>query len=90
MIRLKCGERSVEGETVDISLNGALVRASHTFPVGSPVEVSLHLSGGTSPIVGLGTVIRVMENNQMGLQLDTLPAAESGRLQEYLLPLTSG
>jgi DNA-binding response OmpR family regulator len=90
MIRLKCGERSLEGETVDISLNGALVRASHTFPVGSPVEVSLYLTGGTRPIVGLGTIIRVVEANQMGLQLEPLPAAESGRLQEYLLPLTSG
>jgi hypothetical protein len=28
--------------------------------------------------------------NQMGIQLEPLPAAESGRLLEYLLPLTAG
>src|SRR5579863_7251116 len=53
-IRVKCGDRSVEGETIDISLNGALVRASHTFPVGSGVEVSLYLLAGSPPVTGLG------------------------------------
>src|SRR5579863_10661278 len=53
-VRLKCGEKSVEGETIDLSLNGALVRASHTFPVGSGVEVSLYLLAGSPPVTGLG------------------------------------
>lgn len=86
-IRLKCGEKSVEGETVDLSLNGALVRASHTFPIGSPVEVRLYLQAGRPPVAGLGSIMRVVDSNQMGIQLERLPAAESGRLQEYLLPL---
>jgi two-component system chemotaxis response regulator CheY len=89
-VRVKCGDRSVEGETIDISLNGALVRASHTFPVGSPVQVSLNLLARRPPVAGLGSIMRVTEGNQMGIQLDSLPAAESGRLQESLLPLTSG
>jgi hypothetical protein len=38
----------------------------------------------------LGSIMRVVEGNQMGIQLDRMPAAESGRLQEYLLPFTAG
>ncbi len=89
-VRVKCGDRSVEGETIDISLNGTLVQASQTFPVGSPVEVSLYLLAGRPPVAGLGSIMRVVEGSQMGIQLERLPAAESGRLQEYLLPLTAG
>jgi DNA-binding response OmpR family regulator len=89
-VRVKCGDRSVEGETIDISLNGTLIRASHTFPVGSPVEVSLYLHSGKPPVAGLGSIRRVVEGNQMGIQLERLPAAEIGRLQEYLLLLTAG
>jgi DNA-binding response OmpR family regulator len=88
-VRVKYGDKSVEGETIDISLNGTLVRASHIFPVGSPVEVSMYLLAGKPPVAGVGSVMRVVEGNQMGIQLDQLPPAESGRLQEYLLPLTA-
>jgi DNA-binding response OmpR family regulator len=89
-VRVKCADKSVEGETIDISLNGTLIRASHTFPVGSPVEVSLYLHSGKPPVAGLGSIRRVVEGNQMGIQLERLPAAEIGRLQEYLLLLTAG
>jgi CheY-like chemotaxis protein len=89
-VRVRCGDQIVEGETIDLSLNGALVRASHIFPVGSPVELSMFLLAGTPPIAGLGSIMRVVDGNQMGIQLEHLPAVESGRLQEYLLPLTSG
>jgi DNA-binding response OmpR family regulator len=87
-VQVKCGDKSVEGETVDISLNGALVRAPRIFPAGSAVEVSLYLLAGRPPVVGLGSIMRVIEDNQMGIQLETLPPDESGRLQDYLLPLT--
>ncbi len=89
-VRVKCGDKSVDGETIDLSLNGALVRASHAFPVGSPVEVSLYLLAGKPPVAGLGSIMRVVEGNQMGIQLEQLPSAESGRLQEYLLPHIAG
>jgi two-component system chemotaxis response regulator CheY len=89
-VQVKCGDKIVEGETVDISYNGALVRASNTFPVGSLVEVSLFLLAGKPPIAGLGSIMRVEEGNQMGIQLERMPAAANGRLQAYLLPLTSG
>jgi two-component system chemotaxis response regulator CheY len=86
-IHVKCGDRSVEGETIDVSLNGAFIRASIIFPVGSHVEVSLFLVAGTPPIAGLGAIMRVADGNTMGIQLERLPQAESARLQEYLLPL---
>jgi CheY-like chemotaxis protein len=88
-VQVRCGNRSEEGETIDLSLNGALVRVSHTFPVGSPVEVSMYLHAGMPPVIGLGSVMRVVDGGQMGIQLDRMPQAESGRLQEFLLPFTS-
>jgi len=88
-VRVRCGERSTDGETIDLSLSGALVRVSETFPVGSPIEIKLYLLEGNPPVAGLGSVMRVMNNNQMGIQIDRLPFAESGRLQDYLLPLAA-
>jgi DNA-binding response OmpR family regulator len=87
-VHVRCGDRTVDGETIDMSLNGTLVRASNTFPVGSPVEVKLYLLSGKPPVAGLGSITRVVEGNQMGIQLDQWPISESGRLQDYLLPLT--
>ena len=78
--------RVAEGETIDVSLNGALVTTPHAIPVGSLVEISLYLFAGGKPVVGLGTIVRVSSNNQMGILLDRLPPAESGRLQDFLLP----
>jgi DNA-binding response OmpR family regulator len=89
-VQVKFGDISVEGETINLSLNGMLVRASHTFPVGSPVKVSLYLLAGKPPVAGLGSITRVVAANLMGIQLEHLSAAESGRLQEYLLPLSAG
>jgi DNA-binding response OmpR family regulator len=85
-VRLKSAKAELVGETIDISLNGALVRSPHTLPLGSLIEVSLYLLDGTEPVVGLGTVMRILSGNQMGILLDRFPAAAIGRLQEYLLP----
>ncbi|HEY2646370.1 MAG TPA: response regulator [Candidatus Acidoferrales bacterium] len=88
-VRIKCGDKSMEGETIDLSMNGALVRASDTFSIGSHVEVSLFLLDGQPPIASLGSVVRLLKDNQMGILIDRMRGAESGRLQEYLLPFTS-
>ena len=50
-------------------------------------NVAMQLSPRARPIVGVGSVARVMGGNQMGIQLDQLSAGESERLQEFLLPL---
>jgi DNA-binding response OmpR family regulator len=86
-VRLSSDSGEIEGETIDVSLNGLLVRASRQIPAGSTVRVSLHLSPDTKPIVGSGFVMRTLADNRMGIQLNQLTMAESGRLQEFLLPL---
>jgi len=86
-VRLLFGTEELEGETVDVSLSGMLVKASRLLAMGSPVQIALELSPRTKPMVGSGSVVRVMGGNQMGIQMDTLAVAESERLQEFLLPL---
>jgi CheY-like chemotaxis protein len=86
-VRVKHGDKTAEGETIDLSLNGTLVKVSATFPLGSTVDVSFFILPGMVPVVGRGSVMRVMDGNQMGIELERLPVEDSGRLQDYLLPL---
>ena len=85
-VRIKSANAELVGETIDISLNGALVRSAQTLPLGSLIEVSLYLLDGMKPVVGLGYVVRILSSTQMGLLLDRFPVSEIGRLQEYLIP----
>jgi DNA-binding response OmpR family regulator len=87
LVRLTSDKMEVQGETVDISLNGMLVEAARCVPSGSMVEVNLQLSPGNKPIVGPGMVKRTMGENQMGIEFSPLNKTESSRLQEFLLPL---
>ena len=72
---------------MNLSMRGVLVKAHRTFAVGSTVNVWLTLPKQTRPITGMGSVVQVAGQNQMGIQLDRLTVGESERLQEYLLPL---
>jgi DNA-binding response OmpR family regulator len=85
-VRIKSAHAEVLGETVDISLNGAMVKVPQTLPVGSLVEVSLYLLAGAQPIVGRGSIVRIIDANHMGVLMDHLSPTEIGRLQDYLLP----
>lgn len=86
-VRLGFEKSDVEGETINVSLNGLLVKAQIDVPARSPVNVCLYLGPEIKPVVGAGLVTRVLAANRIGIQLDPLPATESGRLQEFLLPL---
>ncbi len=86
-VKLKFGAEELVGETVDVSLSGMLIKASRVLATGSPVHISLDLSPRMKPIVGLGSVVRIVSGDQMGIRLDRLTIAESERLQEFLLPL---
>jgi DNA-binding response OmpR family regulator len=86
-VKLNSVEDVVEGETIDVSLCGLLVRAGRTLARGTPVRVSMELARRMKPVVAAGSVVRVLDGNRMGIQLDQLPVAESERLQEFLLPL---
>ncbi len=81
---VRCGADEVDASTVDLSLNGALLRARRIFPRGSAIKVSLFL-GQNSPVIRDGSVMRTVGENQMGIQLDGLPIEESSRLQDFLL-----
>jgi DNA-binding response OmpR family regulator len=80
-------KRECECETIDMSLNGMLVAGPGDVLTGSVVRVNLYLTPGMKPIVGTGIVVRVLGGNQMGIQLSQFTTAESGRLQDFLLPL---
>lgn len=86
-VRLKFGFEEILCETVDVSLNGILVRAPRMIPQGTLVYVSVDLSQQMKPLVGAGSVVRILAGNQMGIHLDQLPVEESERLQEFLLPM---
>jgi CheY-like chemotaxis protein len=85
-VRLGFDNKEFDGETLDISLNGMLVKARTSLPVGSPVRVSLYAFPHGKPIVGSGSVVRTVAENQMGIYFNQWTAAESERLQDLLLP----
>ena len=85
-VQLRFGEQVIEGETVDVSMEGVLVKAQRLVPVGSSVDIKLHLSKTMGPIIGVGSVVRVGGANQMGIHLGRLSLPESQKLQDFLLP----
>ena len=86
-VQIRAEGATVEGETVDVSLGGALVKAPRLLPVPSSVHVSLFLQPDAKPVAGHGSVMRTVGLDRMGIQFDRLSVAESARLQEFLLPL---
>jgi DNA-binding response OmpR family regulator len=84
-VRLKFGQEELEGETIDVSMSGLLVRAPRIAPLGSSLRMSLQLSQRMRPIVAAGSVVRILGGNQMGIQLDQLTLSDSEKLQEFLL-----
>ena len=76
-------------ETVDVGLDGILVKAPRTIPAGTSVQVSMELTQKLKPVVGADSVVRILGGNHMGIHLDRLPVKESARLQEFLLPMIS-
>jgi two-component system chemotaxis response regulator CheY len=88
-VQLRIGRQEILCETVDVSMEGILVKSAKTLPVGSSVNISLHLSKEAKPVVGAGCVVRLIGRNHMGIHLGSLALSESQRLQEFLLPLIS-
>jgi CheY-like chemotaxis protein len=79
----------LEGETIDVSCDGLLVRAARTFAQGCRVKVRLLLSSGTQPITANGTVVRLV-GPLMGIRLDKIGSDGTKRLEEFLLPFVLG
>lgn len=72
-----------------MSLSGILVKSPRTFPPGSPLRLRLRLSEGAEPITRIGSVVRVVGTNQMGIDMLRLKATEEDPLQDFLLPFIS-
>jgi CheY-like chemotaxis protein len=89
-VQIKFLGQEIEGETVNVSLEGMLIRTPRMLPIGSSVDVSLRLNQAAKPVVGAGSVVRLVGHEQMGIHLGRLTLEESQRLQEYLLPLVPG
>jgi len=79
--------QEIEGETINVSLEGMLIRTPKAIPVGTSVEVRLHAGAAGKPIVGAGSVVRMHGRDEIGIHMGRLTLEESQRLQEVLLPL---
>lgn len=86
-VRLRFELEELLCETVDVSLDGILVKAPRTMPAGTSVQISMELTQKMRPVVGAGSVVRVLGGNQMGIHLNRLPVEESARMQAFLLPM---
>jgi hypothetical protein len=86
-VNIRFRGQEIEGETINVSMEGMLIRTPRMVPLGSSVEVCLQLSKMEKPIVGVGSVVRMHGREEMGIHLGRLTLEESQRLQEHLLPL---
>ncbi len=84
-VDLASSHLQLEGETIDISLGGMLVRVPRAFPLGALVEISMHIPDVVKPVVGLGSITRASRKNEIGVTIDRLTVEESRRLQDFLL-----
>lgn len=75
------------GRTLDMSLNGAMVCAERTFPVGSMIQLDLELTNRKITLSGTAKVMRLVGINCMGLQFENVPLDHARKMQEFLLPL---
>jgi CheY-like chemotaxis protein len=84
-VRLRYGLEELEGETVDISMSGLLLRAPRIAPIGASLRLSVQLSHRSKPLITSGSVVRIQGLDRMGIKLDQLTQPDSERLQEFLL-----
>jgi CheY-like chemotaxis protein len=86
-VAIESGKDRFDAQTVDISLNGMLVRSNRALPVGSVVNVAVTPETGAEPIRSVARVVRIAGNDFMALKLESLGKNESTRLGEFLVPL---
>lgn len=80
-------DEEIAGETVNASMEGLLIKITKAVPVGSSVDMRLHLSKDLPPLVASGSVVRVSDKGELGIQLGKMNLRESQRLEDFLLPL---
>jgi two-component system chemotaxis response regulator CheY len=86
-VELQLNQNIVAGTTIDLSLNGVLVRAPRTFPEGAALKMRMDLAPGKSALLLSGRVVRVPTPDSMGIYFEGIGLAESKQLQDFLVPL---
>ena len=86
-VQIIFGGQDIYGETVNLSLEGMLVRVPKVLPVGSSVEVHFQIGRMTKSVAATGSVVRLQGREQMGIHLARLTVEDSQQLQDCLLPL---
>jgi PilZ domain len=86
-VTMELDDKRTEGMTLDLSVNGMMVKASHVFPVDTRLQINLKLDRSESEIRGAARVVRLVGEDCMGLFLETVSATERAKLQDFLLPL---
>jgi two-component system, chemotaxis family, chemotaxis protein CheY len=85
-IQLYFRGQEFSGETINASLEGLLIKAASALPIGSSIDMHLHLAKNAPPISASGSIVRLGTNGEMGIHLARMKAHESQRLEEFLLP----
>ena len=86
-IQISFAGQAIEGETLNVSLEGMLVRVPRLLPIGSSVEVQFQAGKMSKPIAAFRSVVRLHGREEMGIHLARLTVEDSQRLQDCLLPL---
>ena len=86
-IQISFAGQAIEGETLNVSLEGMLVRVPRLLPIGSSVEVQFQAGKMSKPIAAFRSVVRLHGREEMGIHLVRLTVEDSQRLQDCLLPL---
>jgi PilZ domain len=86
-VELWTGGQELQGETINASMEGVLLKTSGSIPLGSSVDLRLHLDKALPPLAASGSVVRVSGDGEIGVHLARLNVRESQRLEEFLLPL---
>jgi two-component system chemotaxis response regulator CheY len=86
-VSMQMGQERSVGSTLDLSLNGTMVCADKTFPVGSMIQIDVELTPGKAPLSGTARVVRVLGLDCMGLHFENVPLDHTRKMQEFLLPL---
>jgi CheY-like chemotaxis protein len=85
-VAIESGGAQFTGKTLDMSIGGMFVQASGVLPVGAVAQVKIQVSSGP-PISLPARVLRISDEDCMGMQFDNLNSHQGSAVQDFLLPL---
>jgi CheY-like chemotaxis protein len=75
------------GKTLDMSVGGMFVQSSGVLTPGTSVQAKIFIPTGP-PMILAARVLRISDEDCMGLQFESLNPAQSKAIQDFLLPLS--